>query len=239
MRIAIVDDAAGDRRQLKNAVQNQLSRLFQPAQIEEFKTGAAFLKAAGQERFELVFLDIYMESENGVDTARALRAFDEQCLLVFTTTSPDFALEGYRVRAFHYLLKPVAEADLQTLFEEISRLHPAKEPFLSVNTNSGTMRIRYADILYASHYQHRIHIHCTGGREVVTRLTFRELCARLQDERFFVCSRGVLVSLEQAADFDGRDFVLKSGERVPVSRDLAKNARNAFGDFLFARQERL
>ena len=57
----------------------------------------------------------------------------------------------------------------------------------------------------------------------------------LTDWRFFLCSRGVLVNMEHAKDFDGTDFILKNGKRISVSRNLAKAARMAFGDFLFGR----
>lgn len=49
----------------------------------------------------------------------------------------------------------------------------------------------------------------------------------------------MMINLEYAEDFDGADFILKNGERLPVSRDLAKAARLAFGDFLFKRGPRL
>ena len=54
-----------------------------------------------------------MEGLGGVETARRLRAFDPDCLLVFSTFSPDHALEGYRVQAAQYLVKPYAAAELE------------------------------------------------------------------------------------------------------------------------------
>ena len=67
-----------------------------------------------------------------------------------------------------------------------------------------------------------------------TRLAFGEFAARLaQDPRFFVCGRGLLANLDHAADFDGRDFHLKDGVRLPVSRDLTGAARNTFGERMF------
>ena len=70
----------------------------------------------------------------------------------------------------------------------------------------------------------------------VTRQTFREFAQQLPKERFFQCSRGTIVNLEYAKDFNGTAFLLKNGEKLPVSRDLAKDARLAFGDYLFQRR---
>lgn len=236
MRIAVVDDIASERKHLKDRLSAQLARLSLDAVISDFGSGASFLSAAGKERFDLVFLDIYMEDKNGVDTAKELRRFDTDCLLVFITSSTDHALDGFRVRAFHYLVKPYSDSDLADLFDEIIKRCPTHDRYVEINTSVGTARLRFREILYAEHYQHQILIYKTDGRTVITRQTFREFSANLTDGRFFLCRRGVMVNLEHAQDFDGTDFILKNGQKIPVSRDNVKSARLAFGDFLFGRR---
>ncbi len=233
MRIAIVDDIASERETLKKRITGQAVRLSLDAAILDYASGSDFLADAEKEHFDLVFLDIYMGSENGVDTSEKLRRFDKDCLLVFTTASADHALDGFRVRALHYLVKPYKETDLSALFDEIAKRFPVMDRYIEINTAGGIVRLRFQDILYAEHYQHQIYIYCTAGEKIVTRLTFREFTASLTDGRFFLCSRGVLVNMEHAEDFDGMDFILKNGKRISVSRSLAKAARMAFGDFLF------
>ena len=78
-----------------------------------------FIAEAKQNNFEVVFLDIYMEDENGVEVAKELRSFDRNCILVFTTTSTDHALDGFKVRALQYLVKPYADEELNAVFKEI------------------------------------------------------------------------------------------------------------------------
>lgn len=236
MRIAIVDDIAAERNHLKDRLNSQLVRLTLDAEIFVFGSGTAFLPAARKERFHLIFLDIYLEHENGVDTAKELRLFDPDCILVFLTISTDHALDGFRVRAFHYLLKPYTENELTALFDEIIKRFPAPDRYIEVNTVGGVQRLRFQEILYAEHYRHQIHIYRFDGQKTVTRQTFRDFAASLTDRRFFLCGRGLIVNLEYAKDFDGTDFILKNGKRIPVSRDLAKTARQTFGDFLFERR---
>ena len=233
MRIAIVDDIASERETLKSRVAAQTARLSLDAAVSCYASGTAFLACAGKEHFDLVFLDIYMGNENGVDTAEHLRRFDPDCLLVFTTTSPDHALEGFRVRALHYLVKPYQEADLAALFDEIVKRFPMTDRYIEINAAGSAVRLRFRDILYAEHYQHQIYVYSANGERYVTRRTFREFTAALTDGRFFLCSRGTIVNMEHVDDFDGTDFILKNGKRIPVSRDLAKAARTAFGDYLF------
>ena len=103
MRIAIVDDISEERTLLRNRLESQFSRRNVHVDIFEYENGETFLTAAKECPFTVVFLDIYMNGSNGIDTAKELRRSDTDCLLIFTTTSTDHALEGFQVRALHYL----------------------------------------------------------------------------------------------------------------------------------------
>ena len=103
MRIAIVDDLETERAQLKTRLARQLRLCGAEAELLEFESGESFLAAEKEQRFTAAFLDIYMHGMSGMDAAKELRKTDADCLLVFTTTSTDHALEGFQVRALHYL----------------------------------------------------------------------------------------------------------------------------------------
>ena len=115
MRIAIVDDISEERTLLRNRLESQFSRRNVHVDIFEYENGETFLTAAKECPFTVVFLDIYMNGSNGIDTAKELRRSDTDCLLIFTTTSTDHALEGFQVRALHYLVKPYSENDISVL----------------------------------------------------------------------------------------------------------------------------
>ena len=115
MRIAIVDDISEERTLLRNRLESQFSRRNVHVDIFEYENGETFLTAAKECPFTVVFLDIYMNGSNGIDTAKELRRSDTDCLLIFTTTSTDHALEGFQVRALHYLVKPYSENDISAL----------------------------------------------------------------------------------------------------------------------------
>lgn len=98
------------------------------------------------------------------------------------------------------------------------------------------MQVPFRHIIYAEHFSHMIHIHTTGGKELITRQSFEAFTASLKmDPRFYLCSRGVVINLDHAVDFDGALFILDDESRISVSRKLVKNARQTFMDFLFQR----
>lgn len=237
MRIAIVDDLASERALLRDRLERQLSRRNVQADLFEYQSGEDFLAAEKEQRFTVVFLDIYMAGANGIETAKELRKLDTDCLLVFTTTSTDHALEGFQVRAMHYLVKPFTEEDIDRLTDELLSRVPKPDKYMDLKVNRSDIRLCYQNIIYAEHFSHMIYIHTDGERELVTRQSFDSFITSLKmDPRFYQCNRGVVINLEHAVDFDGTDFRLDNGSNVPVSRKLLKNARQTFMEFLFQKR---
>ena len=130
MRIAIVDDLAAERTLLKGRLEWQLQRRNVQADILEYESGETFLEAARKAPFTAAFLDIYMDGMTGMEAAKKLRKTDTDCLLVFITTSTDHALEGFQVRALHYLVKPFTEADIDSLTDELLARIPQPDKYI-------------------------------------------------------------------------------------------------------------
>ena len=236
MRIAIVDDLAAERALLKDRLEQQLHRRNVLADILEYKSGETFLEAARKAPFTAAFLDIYMNGMTGMEAAKELRKTDTDCLLVFTTTSTDHALEGFQVRALHYLVKPFTEEDIDALTDELLARVPQPEKFMTLRVDGSEFRLRYRDIVYAEHFAHMIYVHTTVQKTLATRQPFKSFIAPLKDDtRFFVCGRGVIVNLEHAEDLEGAAFRMADGSRVFVSQELLKPARQAFMEFLLQR----
>lgn len=236
MRIAIVDDIAAERNLLHTRLNYKLKQRSIQADVLEYESGEAFLADAEQQPFTVVFLDIYMDGMSGMEAAKALRKLDTDCLLIFTTTSTDHALEGFQVRAMHYLVKPYAEQDLTALIDEILSRIPQPDNYLTVKVSGSDIQLPFKEMLYAEHFSHIIHVHTTGNRVLTTRMSFGQFTAPLkEDNRFFLCSRGIVINMEHAVDFDGTAFLLDNGSSIPVSRDLIKTARQTFMNFLFQR----
>ena len=233
MRIAIVDDLEPERALLKIQLERQLSLCGLEAEILEFDSSECFLAAEREQRFTVAFLDIYMKGLSGMGAAKELRKTDTDCILIFITTSTDHALEGFQVRAFHYLVKPFSEIEFSNLIAEMLAKLPRPEPILTVKVKGSDVRLRYRDIISAEHFAHIINIRTTAEKTFATRQSFKTFTEPLKkDPRFFVCSRGVIVNLEHAADFQDAAFCMTDGSHVYVNQELLKPARQAFMEFL-------
>lgn len=226
-----------ERNLLQQRLQTQLSKRNICAEFFEYESGEDFLAATKKEPFSVLFLDIYMTGITGMETASELRTFDTDCLLIFTTISTDHALEGFRVRAMHYLVKPYSENELDTLTDEILERLPKPDKYMDIKVNGSDVRLCFGDIVYAEHLSHMIHIHTASKKTLIIRQSFGDFITPLkEDNRFFPCNRGGIVNLEHAIDFDGTSFLMNDNACVPVSRSLLKTARQTFMNFLFQRR---
>ncbi len=202
MRIAIVDDIKEERDKLADVLTKQLSRRGIHVNLFEFENGEDFLIAAKERPFTVVFLDIYMSGANGIETARELRIFDSDALLIFTTTSTDHALDGFKVRAMHYLVKPYPENEISDLIDEVLSRIPDSGKYYRYKSKrkqcAGSVSTYY---IRRTFFPYDPYSHYTAAKKLITRQSFEAFTASLKmDPRFYLCSRGVVINLEHAVD---------------------------------------
>lgn len=176
-------------------------------------------------------LDMIMPLVNGMDTARELRQSDTAVRLVFLTSSPEFALESYEVRAFDYLLKPVTYERVAQLLDELSSLRPAATDELVIKTSFGHHALRLSDIEYAEARNKHVVFHLRDGRDIEALEPFRSIEDRLaQNATFFKCHRSYQVNLRNIDHFNRTEIVMRSGACIP----LARSCKQGFQDAYFA-----
>lgn len=108
LRVGLCDDDKGYMEELTDMVRQWAKENKLKIELFSCDNGDKLLAQSTASHMDIVILDIVMPLLNGMDTARELRAQDTAVKLIFLTSSPEFALESYEVRAQDYLLKPVS-----------------------------------------------------------------------------------------------------------------------------------
>jgi len=112
MNIAIVDDQISELNAAKSYLLDFLQHNYKnlDVNIQTFSSAKDFLDVFKVGVFQLVMLDIIMPDINGMQTAQIIRARgDNDVNIVFLTSSEDFFLNGYRVFAIGYFVKPITD----------------------------------------------------------------------------------------------------------------------------------
>ena len=230
-RIAICDDDAAFARDVAACVRDWCSRRGLGCDVTICQDGDALLCAAGEKGFDLVFLDMIMPLASGMDTARELRAQDRKVRIVFLTSSPEFALESYEVKAADYLLKPVSPERLVAVLDEWLESVSRTPRSLVTKTVGGFQRVDLDSIEYLEAQGKRTSVALRDGRLIEAAEAFGSLESKLEAEPdFFRCHRSYLVNLGNIDHFTSTDVFMRTGRRVPVAR----NCRKAFQEAYFS-----
>ena len=227
LRFAVVEDRLPDAQRLESLLRLAFGG-GQPLVCDHYESGDAFLQAFPSKNHQVVFLDICMEGTNGMDTARELRQADTAVRLVFLTSSPEFALESYEVRAFDYLLKPYREEKLFQLADELRRVLFRAEPELEVRIARQQVHLPLRKIQYAMAQNHYVRIVSDDGEcRAVSTFSQVEQLLRAQ-ENFIVCNRGVILNMDKVLRLDSDCFEMLDGTRLPVRQ---KDKNTLFAQF--------
>ena len=146
--VALCDDEAAQRQLTHKLLDSYFSSRGAAAKIWEFPDGQGLLNALPDKTFDLYLLDIVMPEMDGIDLGLELRKADQNSVILYLTSSPDFALQGYSVKAASYLLKPIQEEKLfSALDDALKTMSDRRTQSMMVKTAEGIVRLLLDDIL--------------------------------------------------------------------------------------------
>lgn len=239
LRIAVCDDDVRELEETHNMITEYI-KLHDEMDITVRKFQSAYdlldCTDAGI-RFDVYILDILMPHMNGIDVGLEIRKNDENCFIIYLTTSPEFALKSYQVSAYQYLLKPV---DKDSLFHELEEIRKREEfessRRISVKTKEGVHFIPLHRIVFAEYLSHRVVYHLLNDETItgsVSREPFHELIQPLlNDPRFICCHASFVVNMYCIESISQKDFRLTGGQSVPISARCYAHTKKQYLDFL-------
>ena len=201
--------------------------------IEEYTNGYDFLEK-DTTRFDCVFMDIDMPGINGMETSERLREKNKELAIIFVTNLPQFAINGYKVQALDFIIKPMSYADLSLVLDKIISLSDKrKEDDLFFTIHNEMIRIHPNDILYFEMKNHNVNIHLKNRETISYRETIKELEKKIQGYGFYRCNSGIIVSLDAVDSVKEDVCILSDGTRLQVSRSRRNDFLKAMTDFYF------
>ena len=233
MNIAIIEDSGQELSLLERCLQSYLSSRQVYRVIDTYTSGEAFLENWPSKSYDLVFLDILMEGISGIEVARKIRETDSECLLIFISSSKEYALQGFEVRAFDYLLKPLSEERFQKTMDLCQNELAKHIRYIEVKESRTLVKIPLNEIIYTDYYNHYIQIH-TAARLIRSYQQFDVFSPLLLCyPQFLCCYRNCIVNMDHVDSVDKHDFVMENGERVPITRGNRNSIYQQYADYQF------
>lgn len=225
MRIAICDDENIFREQLKNYLIKYYRSL--DVVIEPFPSGEIFLEAykKNPQTFELIFMDIEMKQLDGISTAKKLREYNQDVILIFLTSHVEFALEGYEVDAFRFLAKPVNEKKLIGALQDVQCEMDQNKKIL-IKDFDKEIFVKHKDIISIEAQNVNVNIK-TMDNSYVIRKSLQQMEEELKGTMFYKSHRSYLINLGYVADYNNKLITMENGEQIPLSRNKLTELKEA------------
>lgn len=223
--VAIVEDSRKEAEQLLGALRRYECESGETVSAQLFENGGTFLPRIGEAEFDVIFLDIELGNMNGMDVADEIRKADENVPIIFVTNVARYAVQGYRVGALDYFLKPVSYYALKMRMEYIRSRKIRRTPTITIAMPGLKKNMPISKIYYVETLGHALTWHTEDGNFSVTRGdSLKTIESRLTEQGFRRCSSCYLVNLRWCTAIKG-DTVLcgKDGcNALKMSRSLKR-----------------
>lgn len=230
IRAAIVEDDLHDREELKASLRRYEEEKKVKFAITEFQDGEDIVTDYSAE-YDIIFLDIEMAFLDGMKTAQKIRELDRDMVIIFITNMPQYAIQGYKVNALDYMLKPISWFSFaETLGRALSRVRTEEKEFITIAVKGGKKKLEVSRLCYVEVQDHLLIYHAVDG-EYEAKGTIRDAEEQLDPKIFFRCNRCYLVNLEYVDTYLGSD-VRVNGDTIQVSRSRRKPFLDALNEYL-------
>ena len=219
------------------------------AKINFLKLEKAFTNAIEAQQYlagnpiDLIFVDINMPDLSGVEFVRSLV---DRPMVIFTTAYSEYAVEGFKLDAVDYLLKPFSFADFSRSAGKANSLYelrhnqragvpeatpealPKDKEYISVKADYKVSLVKISDIVYLESEGEYVRMHLADGTTITTLFRLKNMEAALPSEMFMRVHRSYIVNLQRIRSYvKGRVFVSDS-EYIPIG----ENYRETFQRYI-------
>lgn len=200
--------------------------------VDTCESALQALELMQKQQIDLLFLDINMPDLSGMDFAKSL---DQAPGIIFTTAYSEYALDGFKVDAIDYLLKPIDYPDFlkaaqkaqKTLSkpENHSEELSLKEEFLFIKSEHKIIKIELADIKYLESMREYVKIHLVNRSSIMTLISLKKIEESLPSNNFMRVHRSFIVNLKRISIIERNRIVFDEKIYIPISEAYRESFR--------------
>lgn len=232
--IAIIDDDENAIDNLKKLVEAYAEKHKIELSFKSFSSGEKFL-TENHKSFTVIFLDIDMPVINGLNVAKKIRATNNSSIIIFCTNFEQYAINGYEVDAFGFLVKPVSEFAMVKLLNRVfTKLGSCLTKKVTVKTLTGNEVFDVSKIVFVEIQKHILYYYVmrNGNIDVIrSRGSMHEVVKSISSETFVRCSVCYLVNLQFVQSIKNNCVNVPEHSLV-ISRNYKKPFLNAFMKYM-------
>lgn len=236
LKIAICEDEEVHKKLLVDLIRRYPFQM--DYSITTFQYGYELIAASNEgPNFDIIFLDMRLGQEDGIDIANEIRKTDHTARIIITTSLIEYAVLGYSVNASDFLLKPFPEEKLFDLLQKMeNEIKYSRSSFHEIEINNEKIFLRSDEILYFESLGRKIKV-ATFEAEYEYYHTISALEKELDSLRFVLCYRSYIINLKNVKSIKTKTVVLKNGVMIPISLKRKQKVYDAFTRYMAGSME--
>lgn len=229
MNILIYDDNENDINHLIQCIQNFFSKKNIKYQIHICNNSEELFKTI--KNYHLLFLDMEINNENGIDLGLKLQNKKHDCRIIITTNYSKYAIDGYKIQADRYFIKPINQQEFDLEMDiVIKKFKKNSMGFFDKKISKNIIYIK--DIIYIEFIDRKSMIHKLDGKIITTNYTLKYWYNKLEQFNFAYPYKAFLVNLEYISEFNKNEIIMINNDKIPLSRRFKKEFENKFESYL-------
>lgn len=190
-------------------------------------------------RYDILFLDIIMPNENGINIAKEIRQYDSVVKIIFLTSSSEFAVQSYTVDAYFYQMKPIQEEEFFRLMDSvISECQKEQQHDLIVQCKNGLTRIDLERLEYCEVLGRTLLFHLENGKVLEGTGGMDKLYGQLsQYENFVRPHRSFLINMEFIQKISSKTITMESRAEIPIPHGKYSEIKSMYLEYACDRKQ--
>lgn len=232
IRIAVVEDDEKYHEICHDLLLKYASKNNLEFEIHNFYTGFAFLDNF-KGNYDLIIMDVEMPQMDGLEVSKQIREIDKNIPIVIISHSAQYAVKGYKVDAFGYIVKPIQEYDFDFIISKaINYIDNEKKNYIVISSKSMIKKIDIDEIYYIEVNAHILKIVTSNG-DIQVRDRIKKYEEILQNHNFERCDNSYLANLKYCSNVDIKNNTVNIKNIVlPISRSKKKSFLEALTKYI-------
>ncbi len=187
--------------------------------------------------FNVYFLEIDMPIYSGIEVGRMIRQNDEYAVIVYTTTSKDFALDAMSTSPLQYMLKPIEQEQLKAVLDSaIRKVDQSATKNVLIKRKDGLANVGLHQIEYVEYKDHALTFYLSDGRTIPSRVIHESFSwvveNTLNDPRFVKPHSSYVVNMHHVKAMTGKEFEMDCGAQIPISKRVYSEVKQQFINYM-------